>query len=266
MNNILTKILNEVCLSERITNGIFDITNNEHIDVMREYLVNKGIDEGEAIAFTNRVVEGGKHPDRQAYNKNGILVTFPTPQHKQNAIRRGTHFEKDPTKGKGNLWGTSVDTGQPRKGPGRPPKDDKEKDTGEFTSTADGGGQSITPTGDVSSLPVSGTDSETAPDAADTATTSAAPEPDGATATAEPAQSTPLDFHPPKPPDEKEQDKKAIQQMIASKNIALASPLNASPFNTEPKPVAKDVQKDKAAVDVAKLYMQEALKAIERLL
>ena len=260
----MEKLLNNVCLDERIDTGTFDITNNDHISIMREYLIHKGIDEIHALEFTNRVVEGGKHPQRQAYNANGILVTFPTPQHKQNAIRRGSHFEKDPTKGKPNLWGTGAD-GQPRKGPGRPPKDDKEKDTGEFTPPAEGGGQSITPTGDASSLPTSGTDTEQAPNADDTATTTTmAPEPAGASASAEPAQQGPPDVFPEKPPVEKEQDRKAIQKMMASKNTSLASP-----FNTEPIPVADDPQKDKADktdLDVAKLYMKEALRAMERIM
>jgi hypothetical protein len=258
MNTLMEKLLNNVCLDERIDTGIFDIANNEHVNVMREYLVNKGIDEDQATEFVNRMVEGGKHPERQAYNANGILVTFPTPQHKQNAIRRGTHFEKNPTKGKPNLWGTGAD-GKPRKGPGRPPKDDKEKDSGEYTPPGEGGGQSITPVGDTSSLPVSGTDSETAPNAADTATTTVAPEPSGEPAASEPAQQGPPDVLPAKPAQEKEQDRKAIQQMMASKNTSLASPLN-----TEPTPVAAEPTKDKDAFEEACHYMMEALKAMGR--
>jgi hypothetical protein len=38
----------------------------------------------------------GKYPERQAFNKDGVLVTFPTPQHKAKAISRGTHFEENP--------------------------------------------------------------------------------------------------------------------------------------------------------------------------
>ena len=109
--NIIEKLLNNLCLDERIENGIFDIANNDHISILRDYLVKKGISEADSLEFSNRVVEAGKYPDRQAYNKNGILCTFPTPQHRQNAIRRGTHFEKDPTKGKPNLF-TDPETGK----------------------------------------------------------------------------------------------------------------------------------------------------------
>ena len=48
----------------------------------------------------------GKHPERQAYNKDGLLITFPTPKHKQDALTAGTHFEKDPTKAASNLFTT----------------------------------------------------------------------------------------------------------------------------------------------------------------
>jgi len=44
-----------------------------------------------------------KHPERQAYNKNGILVTFPTPEYKQRAIKRGTHTEENPKASQANI-------------------------------------------------------------------------------------------------------------------------------------------------------------------
>jgi hypothetical protein len=50
------------------------------------------------------LLEKGKFPERQAYNRNGILVTFPTPEYKKEAIKAGTHFEDDPTKGKPNVF------------------------------------------------------------------------------------------------------------------------------------------------------------------
>lgn len=260
MSKILEKLLNNVCLDERITDGTFDVANNDHIDVMREYLINKGIEETAAIDFSNRVVEGGKHPDRQAYNKNGILVTFPTPQHKQNAIRRRTHFEKDPTKGKPNLFGPDPETGKPRKGPGRPPKDDAEKDDGEYTPPSQGGGQSISADGGSSSLPVSGDATDQTPGAEDSATTTSVPEPDGESSASEPAETGPPDVFPPKAPEEKEQDKKAIFQMMNNKNVALGSHAEK-----DPDPLTPANQKDKNAINVAKLYMNEAMKAIDRL-
>jgi hypothetical protein len=95
MSNTLDRVFNEVCLDERITDGIFQMENATHMDALRDYFLKKGVAKEAAITVTNRMVEG-KYPERQAYNKDGILVTFPTPQHKARAIARGTHFEKNP--------------------------------------------------------------------------------------------------------------------------------------------------------------------------
>ena len=92
---MIDKILNNVCLDERITDGIFQMDNNEHMDVLQEHLVKLGLNANDAVECRNRMVEG-KYPERQAYNKDGLLVTFPTPEYKQRAIARGTHFEKNP--------------------------------------------------------------------------------------------------------------------------------------------------------------------------
>lgn len=103
-SNIFEKVLNDVSLDPRIPNGTFDIFENGHMDILREYLSNKGIDEKIVKEYCNKVIEG-KHPQRQAYNAKGILVTFPTPEYKQNALKRGTHFEKDPTAKAPNVFG-----------------------------------------------------------------------------------------------------------------------------------------------------------------
>ena len=95
MSNLLDRVFAEVCLDERITDGVFKMEEAAHMDALREYFLKKGVDREAAIHVTNRMVEG-KYPERQAYNKDGILVTFPTPQHKARAIARGTHFEKNP--------------------------------------------------------------------------------------------------------------------------------------------------------------------------
>lgn len=95
MSNILDRVFAEVCLDERITDGVFKMEEATHMDALRDYFVKKGVTKEAAISVTNRMVEG-RFPERQAYNKDGILVTFPTPQHKARAIARGTHFEKNP--------------------------------------------------------------------------------------------------------------------------------------------------------------------------
>ena len=95
MSNILDRVFNEVCLDERVSDGVFKMEEASHMDALRDYFVKKGLTKEVATHVTNRMVEG-KYPERQAYNRDGILVTFPTPQHKARAIARGSHFEKNP--------------------------------------------------------------------------------------------------------------------------------------------------------------------------
>jgi hypothetical protein len=112
MSSILDKILNEICLDDRISNGTPDLRDPNHISVLREYMIKIGFPEQVAIEATNKLMEKGQHPERQAYNKNGILVTFPSPDHKQKAVSAGTHFEKDPTKAPPNVTFDQSSTGQ----------------------------------------------------------------------------------------------------------------------------------------------------------
>jgi len=99
----IDEILNTICLDERITEGVFFMEDNNHMDILQEFLTKNGINETDSIFIRNKMVEG-KYPERQAYNVNGILVTFPTPEYKQKAIQRGTHFEENPKKGEVNIF------------------------------------------------------------------------------------------------------------------------------------------------------------------
>jgi hypothetical protein len=135
MSNILDRVFAEVCLDERITDGIFKMDEAAHMDALRDYFLRKGVQKEAAIAITNRMVEG-KYPERQAYNKDGILVTFPTPQHKQRAIARGTHFEKNPVPQVQQQRDAAAKEEEPKQAPpgskpepGELPPDDDEKDT-----------------------------------------------------------------------------------------------------------------------------------------
>jgi hypothetical protein len=106
MNKIYTKVLDYVAIDPRLDSGIFDIANNEHLAIYREYLIKEGISEEQAIVISNILAEAGRFPERQAYNKDGLLVTFPSPEHKQRALSRGTHFEENPKKSQVNIFGT----------------------------------------------------------------------------------------------------------------------------------------------------------------
>jgi len=119
MTTIIEKILNQVSVDPRVKDGVFEISCNEHMEALRDYLTKKGIPTKEVVEFSNKVLEG-KYPERQAYNKDGLLVTFPTPEYKQRAIQRGTHFEKKPAP-QTNLFGQPPEGGTPTKE--EPPKD-----------------------------------------------------------------------------------------------------------------------------------------------
>lgn len=99
-------ILRAVCLDHDVPDGIFNMENNNHMDVLQRHLIKRGISESNSVIYRNRMIEG-RFPERQAYNANGILVTFPTPEYKQKAIARGTHFEGNPKKGEVNLFQAS---------------------------------------------------------------------------------------------------------------------------------------------------------------
>jgi hypothetical protein len=49
------------------------------------------------------ITQEGKYPDRQAFNKDGWLVTFPSKEYRDAAIKKGTHSISDPTHGKGGM-------------------------------------------------------------------------------------------------------------------------------------------------------------------
>ncbi len=87
MSRIIDNVFAEVCLDERISDGVFRLEEEEHMNALRDYFVKKGITKEAAIHVTNRMVEG-KYPDRQAYRaEDGILVTWPSPQHMAKAFK-----------------------------------------------------------------------------------------------------------------------------------------------------------------------------------
>lgn len=103
IKQIFFEALEKASTDNSIENGIFDISKQEHIEVLREYLLESNIDSKIVNQYLNKMLEG-KYPERQAYNSNGILVTFPTPEYKQKAIERGSHFEQNPKKGQANVF------------------------------------------------------------------------------------------------------------------------------------------------------------------
>jgi hypothetical protein len=103
IKNLISTIISEASLDSRIPNGIVDLKNTDHIQVVAEAMYDACEDENIVNEFVESFVREGKYPDRQAYNKDGWLVTFPSAQYKQTAIKKGTHYPSDPTHGKGGM-------------------------------------------------------------------------------------------------------------------------------------------------------------------
>jgi hypothetical protein len=94
----------ESALDNRVEDGIIDLTNSSHIDVVYEVLQRKGLKESGVDELLETILtQEGKYPDRQAYNKDGWLVTFPSKEYRDAAIKKGTHAISDPTHGKGGM-------------------------------------------------------------------------------------------------------------------------------------------------------------------
>ena len=103
-NNFLHNVLLEVSIDDRVPSGMIDITNILHLEILTEKLMDHGIDSRTIMEVVNKLaIRDGKYPDRQAYNKDGWLVTFPTPEHKNAAIKKKTAFTSDPTNGRGGM-------------------------------------------------------------------------------------------------------------------------------------------------------------------
>lgn len=98
-------IINDVCCDKRIKNGVLDIKNAEHVFVLQEYLEASGLDINEIVDKTASLFEAGRFPERQAYNKDGILVTFPNKEYRDRAVNKGTHFAENPKKSDTNIFG-----------------------------------------------------------------------------------------------------------------------------------------------------------------
>ena len=113
LKQIFLEALEKANTDNSIESGIFDISKQEHIEILRGHLLESNVDSKTVNQYLNKMLEG-RYPDRQAYNANGILVTFPTPEYKQKAIERGSHFEQNPKKGQANVFsGDEQPNGQP---------------------------------------------------------------------------------------------------------------------------------------------------------
>ena len=103
-SKIIENLITECECDARIENGVLDLYNTDHLIVLSEHMANLGISESEIEEFIIETgVLEGKYPERQAYNKEGWLVTFPSKEYRDAAIKKRTHFGSDPTHGKGGM-------------------------------------------------------------------------------------------------------------------------------------------------------------------
>jgi hypothetical protein len=208
-HSIFEKVLSSVSLDPRIENGTFSIEEDIHMEVLREYFVKKGIAESSVIEFCNKVLEG-KYPERQAYNAKGILVTFPTPEYKADAIKRGTHFEDDPTKQASNVFADQPASADPKPATAPQPKAD--------TKTSLPVSQAATPAAE----PAGPATPDAAPPPAETPTAATTAAPQQSTEPEEPPIE-PTELPPPeqKSQAEKEADKNLIKNMLKGDDYML---------------------------------------------
>jgi hypothetical protein len=108
-------VLNDVCCDSRIKNGVVDIRNPDHVFVLQEYLEKVGFSINEIVNKTASLFEAGRFPERQAYNKDGILVTFPNKEYRDRAVNKGTHFAENPKKSQSNIFAEPPADVQPEK-------------------------------------------------------------------------------------------------------------------------------------------------------
>ena len=110
-------LVNEIGCDSRSKNGTLDLKNEDHVFVLQEYLEKAGYDINEIVEKTARLFEAGRFPERQAYNKDGILVTFPNKQYRDRAVNKGTHFAENPKKAQTNIFTADAENGVGQQSP-----------------------------------------------------------------------------------------------------------------------------------------------------
>ena len=93
----------DICVHPLVEDGTFDVQNTEHMFLLMESLIEKNFDDVTVSEVVKALRHEGKYPERQAYNKDGWLVTFPSKEYRDAALKKGTHAIADPTHGKGGM-------------------------------------------------------------------------------------------------------------------------------------------------------------------
>lgn len=98
MSDTTDKIFSEICLDERISDGIFRMDEEAHMDALRDYFYKRGVPKETVAEISNRMMENLNYPDRQAVRaEDGLTVTWPTNGHKRKAMAKnpGKYVEYD---------------------------------------------------------------------------------------------------------------------------------------------------------------------------
>lgn len=103
IETFISDIISEASLDFRIPTGVIDLKNVDHIQVIAERIYDVCEDERIVSEFLDKFINEGKYPERQAFNKDGWLVTFPSKEYRDAALKKGTHSISDPTHGKGGM-------------------------------------------------------------------------------------------------------------------------------------------------------------------
>ncbi len=103
LNKIIENLIAECECDSRVETGVFDMYNATHLVVLSEHMESMGLSQKDIEESLNAMVDEGKYPERQAFNKEGWLVTFPSKEYRDRAIKKGTHSISDPTHGKGGM-------------------------------------------------------------------------------------------------------------------------------------------------------------------
>jgi hypothetical protein len=175
IDNLINSVLIE--WSANCSDGL-PVLDESGVESLYNSLVVNGLNKDDACEVTNLIAEKGKYPERQAYNKNGLLVTFPTPEYKARAIAKGTHFEKNPKVAQSNLFGGGQEAPQQ-------PQPNAMPTTPQQGGGTDVGNDSELPKSDVSGSPVQGNEQ---PKTSNVPPTSNPPSTGGGGVTSTPAQ------------------------------------------------------------------------------
>ena len=189
MSQIIDEIFNDVCLDERVPDGIFKLDEEEHMNALRDQLVKRGLTLEDATELTNKMLEG-KYPERQAViKKSGYTATWPSAELKAKAMAENPGKYIEPPKSEPEEP-EEIEPAQPKKEPVAQPQQEP------APRSVKQGGQALSI------------------------------EPPRGTEKPESIPSPPVPVVPPMTPERKAAEKSIVQQIMQSDDISTSSQFN----------------------------------------